>query len=483
MLKRIESFKFINLIYPVKRSNVMIIIPKSYFATAAVAFLFFFSMTSISYQQLPFFDFEEGVECIDYDAAENTIAIDCDHASFGDVIRTINDQSVLEKLEQDGEYLLKANLRVADGMTFEMTSNEDDNLQYLKIAGANGIIVHGRILIDGVKITSWDASSNDVVQQDRDGSVGRGYIQFDASEGSEIINSEFAYLGYNELGRRGFDLHGEGASRFGYGPSSDMVIRDSKFHHMWRAFYSTGAYNITIDGNEYHHNLNYAVDPHSGTHDMNITNNWVHHNSIGIICSLNCSNILVEGNKVEDNIRAGIFFSRNMTDSIARNNQIYNATSGIIVSESRDNQVYDNTIEAATSEGILLFNPSELDDGGFTEDNLVYNNTILSSATGINAIRSYDNILEKNTFSNIASSEYLLSRNSSIIIVDRDFDNVLITEGGSATDNLVEIAYSGTIEVTEINNQGIITERDFYNTDNEPYRKRLSNGDNIIVNS
>src|SRR5215208_6873648 len=418
MLKRIESFKFINLIYPVKRSNVMIIIRKSSFATAAVAFLFFFSMTSISYQQLPFFDFEEGVECIDYDAAENTIAIDCDHASFGDVIRTINDQSVLEKLEQDGEYLLKANLRVADGMTFEMTSNEDDNLQYLKIAGANGIIVHGRILIDGVKITSWDASSNDVVQQDRDGSVGRGYIQFDASEGSEIINSEFAYLGYNELGRRGFDLHGEGASRFGYGPSSDMVIRDSKFHHMWRAFYSTGAYNITIDGNEYHHNLNYAVDPHSGTHDMNISNNWVHHNSIG----------------------------------------------------------------AATSEGILLFNPSELDDGGFTEDNLVYNNTILSSATGINAIRSYDNILEKNTFSNIASSEYLLSRNSSIIIVDRDFDNVLITEGGSATDNLVEIAYSGTIEVTEINNQGI-TERDFYNTDNEPYRKRLSNGDNIIVNS
>jgi hypothetical protein len=483
MLKRIELFKFINLIYPVRRSNVMIIIPKSSFATAAVAFLFFFSMTSISYQQLPFFDFEEGVECIDYDAAENTIAIDCDHASFGDVIRTINDQSVLEKLEQDGEYLLKANLRVADGMTFEMTSNEDDNLQYLKIAGANGIIVHGRILIDGVKITSWDASSNDVVQQDRDGSVGRGYIQFDASEGSEIINSEFAYLGYNELGRRGFDLHGEGASRFGYGPSSDMVITDSKFHHMWRAFYSTGAYNITIDGNEYHHNLNYAVDPHSGTHDMNITNNWVHHNSIGIICSLNCSNILVEGNKVEDNIRAGIFFSRNMTDSIARNNQIYNATSGIIVSESRDNQVYDNTIEAATSEGILLFNPSELDDGGFTEDNLVYNNTILSSATGINAIRSYDNILEKNTFSNIASSEYLLSRNSSIIIVDRDFDNVLITEGGSATDNLVEIAYSGTIEVTEINNQGIITERDFYNTDNEPYRKRLSNGDNIIVNS
>ena len=479
ILKGAESFKFINLIHAVQRSNIMIIIPKPSFATAVVVILFS-SMATISYQQPPFFDVEEGIQCIEYDSAENTINVDCDYASFGDVIEAINDQSVLERLEEDGEYLLKANLRIADGGIFEMNSN-GDGLQYLKIAGENGIIVHGTILINGVKITSWDVSSNDIVHQDRDGSVSRGYIQFDASKGSEIINSEFAYLGYNEKGKRGFDLHGEGTSRFGYGPSTDMVIRGSNFHHMWRAFYSTGAYNITIDRNEYHHNLNYAVYPHSGTHDMSITNNWVHHNPIGIICSVNCSNILIEGNKVENNTRAGIFFSRNMSDSIARDNQIYNATSGIIVSESSNNQIYDNTIEAATSEGILLFNPSEPDDG-FTEDNLAYNNTILSSTSGINATRSYHNILENNKFSNIKSGEYLLTRNSSIIIVDRDFDNVSITEGGSATDNLVEIAYSGTIEVTETNDQGV-TERNFYNTDNEPYRKRLSNGQNIIVNS
>jgi poly(beta-D-mannuronate) C5 epimerase len=463
----------------------MMIIPKLSFAAAAAAALFF-SMTSSSYQQLPFFDTEEGIQCINYDAAENTINVDCDYASFGDVIRTISVQSILEKLEEDGEYLLKANLRVADGGTFEMISNEneddDDNLQYLKIADENGIIVHGKILIDGIKITSWNASSNDVVQQDSEGSVHRGYIQFDASEGSEVANSEFAYLGYNEHGKRGFDLHGEGASRFGYGPSRDMAIRGSEFHHMWRAFYSTGAYNITIDGNEFHHNLNYAVDPHSGTHDMNITNNWVHHNPIGIICSVNCTNILIEGNKVENNIRAGIFFSRNMTDSIARNNQIYNATSGIIVSESSNNQIYDNTVEAATSEGILLFNPSEPPYEGLTEDNLIYNNTILSSAAGVSTTRSHDNILENILFSNITSSEYLLTRNSSMIIVDRDFDNASIAEGGSTTDNLVEIVDSGTIEVTEINDQGI-PERNFYNTDNGPYMKILSNGDDIIVNS
>jgi hypothetical protein len=41
---------------------------------------------------------------------------------------------------------------------------------------------------------------------------------------------------------------------------------------------------------------------------------------------------------------------------------------------------------------------------------------------------------------------------------------------------------SGTIEVMEISDRGI-SENNFYNTDNESYRKRLSNGDNIIVNS
>jgi poly(beta-D-mannuronate) C5 epimerase len=457
----------------------MMIIRKRYIVTITVAVLFF-SMTGISYQQLPFLEDDEGIRCIYYEAAENTITIDCDYASFGDLISTIHDRSILEKLEKDGEYLLKANLRIADGSSFDMTSSDD--VQYLMIAGANGIIVHGRILIEGVKITSWNTSSNAVVQQDGSGSVGRGYIQFVAGEGSEIINSEFAYLGYNEMGRRGFDLFGGGDSRFGYGPTHDMEIRNSEFHHMWRAFYSTGAYNITIDGNEYHHNLNYAVDPHSKSHDINITNNWVHHNNIGIICSVNCTNILIEGNRVEDNMRAGIFFSRNMTDSIARDNQVKNATSGIIISESSNNQIHNNTIEAATSEGILLFNPSEPDDG-LTVNNLVYNNTILSSPTGINATRSYDNILENILFSDITSSQYLLTRNSSIIIVDRDFDNASITEGGSATDNnLVEIVYSGTIEVTEMNDQGI-ADRNLYNTDHEPYRKRLTNGDNIIVNS
>jgi mannuronan 5-epimerase len=461
----------------------MMTISKALFVTVAVMVVIL-STIGLSYENMLFAS-EEDEACILYDQTENTIAITCDHASFEDVVDTINDPAIIESLG-DGEYLLKANLRVNDGITFAITSDDDD-LQYLKIAGTNGIIVNGKIQINGVKITSWDASANDVVQQNINGSIGRAYVQFAASEGAEILNSEFAYLGYVEPGRRGFDLFGDGG-----GISHDMEIRGNKFHHMWRAFYSTGAYDITIDGNEYHHNINYGVDPHSGTHDINITNNWIHHNRIGIICSNDCYSIMIDGNKIDHNTNAGIFFSRNMQDSIARNNHLYNSSTGIVVSESSDNQIYNNTIEATTSEALLLFNPAEPDDG-LTTNNLIHNNTISESTDGINATRSHDNILGDNTFSHMRSSEYHLSRNSSIKIVEQDFHNASITTGkGLPTGNIVEIVNSGIIEVVEVNGREVdsnndqrVDEENYYNhnTDRKPYRKVFGGGDSIIVNS
>jgi parallel beta-helix repeat protein len=456
------------------------IISNKGFASVTAA-LFLFSVTTISTQQLQFTD--ATTACVGYEAGVNTITITCD-ASFQDIVQAINDPQILEQ-EQDGQYILKANLEVADGVTFEMTSNGIGNLQYLKIAGANGIIVYGKIVINGVKVTSWDVSDDDIIQQDMNGTIPRGYIQFAASEGSQIINSEFGYLGNVEPGRRGFDLFGGG------GPSHDMEIRGSKFHDMWMAFYSKEAYNIVIDGNEYYSNIKYALDPHTGTHDMNVTNNWIHNNPNGVICSDDCYNTLIEGNRAEDNSNAGIFLSRNMTYSIVRNNHVYNTTSGIIVSESPNNQIYNNTIEGATDEGILLFTPAIMDDGS-TTGNILYNNIISNSDHGIRATRSQNNIVENSTFSDLESSEYHLTANSNIMIRGQQFSNALISGGGedstadtttdTAIENHVEIAGSGTIEVTEGADNGE-DEANSYNTDIQPYTATLGDGDSITVNS
>ena len=457
---------------------------KNYSTIAVTTLLFLMTGIILPYEQQHHLHFtaEAGeLECIDYDEEENTITVNCS-TTFQDVVQTVDDSDILENLG-NGEYILKANLEVADGITFEMTSSNGDdgnNLQYLKLAGANGIVVYGKILINGVKITSWDVIDDDVIEQTINGTIPRGFIQFAGSEGSQILNSEFGYLGYQDFGRRGFDL-------FGDGPSHDMEIRGSKFHHMWFAFYSNGAYNIIVDGNEYYNNIKYALDPHTGTHDMTITNNWVHHNPLGIICSLDCYNILIEGNMVEYNIDYGIFFSRNMHDSIARNNHVYHSSIGIVVAESPNNQIYNNRIEGITSQAIRLFNP-ELPDDGSTEGNLVYNNIIINSENGIGAARSHNNILESNTFSNIESSDYRLSGGSSIIIRGQHFDNAIISHEGSAIDSHVEILDSGIIEVIE----GAIDEEeeeedeiegDSYNTDIQPYRRTLSDGNDITINN
>ncbi|HKG70665.1 MAG TPA: NosD domain-containing protein [Nitrososphaeraceae archaeon] len=375
----------------------MIILKKNYTVTAA-SILLLLVIGLVPYQQQQQLDHfaayaGEGGACINYDQSENTIIISCD-SSFRDAVNTVNDRAILEQLGDGGEYLLKASLQVDDDTTFSISPND---ITWLKITDTNGITVYGRIQIDGVKITSWDIEANSPVPQTNTGSIPRAFINLRESEGGFVHDSEIAYLGYQEFGRRGFDL-------FGDGPSHDLEIRGSKFHDMWFAFYSRGAYNITVDGNEYYNNIKYALDPHSGTHDMNITNNYLHHNPIGAICSDKCSNILIEGNRAEHNTKAGIFFSRNMHDSIARNNYIYNTSTGIIVSESPNNEIYSNTIEGATSAGIRLSNPPNPDDG-FTEDNHVYNNTISNSEDGIREIRSDDNILEDNKFFNIESDD------------------------------------------------------------------------------
>jgi poly(beta-D-mannuronate) C5 epimerase len=455
---------------------------KSINIAAAVILASVILISTVPYEEHHYLRFaaEGGVgeECIEYEEEEeNTITINC-NASFLNVVQTISNTEILQNTGRPGEYILNATLEVADGATFEMTSSSgssEDGLQYLKLAGENGIIVYGKILIDGIKITSWDIEDEDVIQQDGNGTISRGFVQFAASEGAQILNSEFGYLGYAEPGQRGFDLFGEG-------PSHDMEIRGSRFHDMWFAFYSNSAYNITIDSNEYYNNIKYALDPHTTTHDMNITRNLVHNNPAGIICSDRCYNILIEGNMVQNNSQYGIHFSRNMTDSVARNNQVKNSTTGIVISESSNNQVYNNTIEGTTSQGILLFNPPEPDDG-LTVNNLVYNNTISGSPIGINATRSYDNILENNRLSDIKSNEYRLAGNASIIIRGQEFDNALISEIGSAPKNLVEIIDSGIIEVRGAGADEGEREADLYNTDIEPYNRTLNDGESITVNS
>lgn len=155
---------------------------------------------------------------------------------------------------------------------------------------------------------------------------------------------------------------------------------------------------MTIENNHIHDNIYYGLDPHTGTHDMMIRNNTVHDNgSTGVICSLDCYNISIEDNKIYNNTKSGIMFSRNMFDSIAINNFVSSEDNGIVISESHNNEVYDNIV-SNSSTGI------DIDEDSF--ENVVYNNTMIDISEPSEALYLRDGASQENTqYSNVLINE------------------------------------------------------------------------------
>src|ERR687892_2612681 len=102
------------------KNNTMMVILKT--GLVGITAFLLFSMTLISTKQLQFTN--ASTACVGYQSGINTIAINCD-ASFVDVVQAINDPEILEQEEEDdqegGQYIINANLDVADGVTFAMT--------------------------------------------------------------------------------------------------------------------------------------------------------------------------------------------------------------------------------------------------------------------------------------------------------------------------------------------------------------------------
>jgi parallel beta-helix repeat protein len=323
----------------------------------------------------------------------------------------------------------------------------------------------GQMDINGVKITSWDPDENSVVYQDASGSIPRPYIAYDDAKGGGIIqNSELAYMGYNGGIHRGFSIIGE---------SADIELRNNDFHHWWYAFYSNGAENVTIDGNKFHDNYKYAIDPHSGTRDMKITNNHVYNNTgTGIICSEDCANILIEANLVHNNPKVGIHLSKNMHDSIVRNNLIYNSDRGISFNGSPDNEIYNNTIRNVTV-GLHITQPIDDISIGPSDGNKIYNNTFQNATIGAESLRDNDNTFSNNNFVNSKSHDFYVHGGSEIKIENQTFrDYKIIGDSGRIT-----IQNSGTIE---INGKTLDTDND---DGAASFSRNLDGNNTITINS
>ena len=274
----------------------------------------------------------------------------------------------------------------------------------------NGIHVHGSLVIDSVKITSWDPEKKKVIdfgfgkrpgeehtKSDYDTAEPRAFIRVskDATGTTNITNSEIGYLGYSCSRCAGISYYGGDGS----------IIKNSDIHHLLKGYYSKNMGHMVIEGNKFHDNYLYGIDPHTGTHDLIIRNNKVYdNNASGIICSKDCYNLLMEGNEVfrSGGVGRGIAFSINTSNSIARNNDVHDNERCISFNrDSNNNQVYNNTISHCKF-GIYLSNTSRnsIDgnsvahsDYGIVMKNVtsndIKNNSIDTTKTGIMLINKY----------------------------------------------------------------------------------------------
>jgi len=331
-----------------------------------------------------------GSSCINYDPSARLITVTCTSASLTDVYNSLNDPNILgierqrESSSSSGNlWLLNANLKISQGATFYINPTDTAWLKIISDGtSAYKVDVHGSLKVDSVKITSWDPETNyyAVTNGTRIPNGSGGYevhvgasrpfirIEKDATGTTDITNSEIAYLGYEG---------GVGVAVTGlyYLGGDGSVLRHNNLHDLYFGFYSRGVGGMIIENNHIYNNSRYGLDPHTGTHDMIIRSNVVNDNGwIGIICSLDCHNITIENNEVYNNKDSGIMFSRNMYNSIARNNYVHNEGIAISVSQSHNNEIYNNTV-SDSSKAIYLNNSSS--------NNIIHHNTVINSPQGI----------------------------------------------------------------------------------------------------
>jgi len=350
--------------------------------------------------------------CITLDTDVNIITITCQDLSLTDINNEIKNPDVLHKESTDGVWLLNAGIVIEQGASLYLNSTdirwlkivapqdtmiaEDENGEEDNhIAKANGIEVLGSLKIDSIKMTSWDPSSNNyAVNEGKRNLRGTEYevelgsprpfisVEGEATGTTDITNSEIAYLGY-EGGVGGGPV--VGLTYFG---GDGSVISNNDIHHLYFAFYSNDVGHITIENNHIHDSGHYALDPHTGTHDMIIRNNTVEDNgSIGIICSLDCYNITIENNTVSNNTKMGIMLSRNTFDSLVRNNIVSGEEQGIVISESHNNEINNNKV-SDSGRGIDLDKEST--------ENVIYANILLNIPDPSDALYIEEGAAEQN---------------------------------------------------------------------------------------
>ncbi|MCX6049581.1 MAG: right-handed parallel beta-helix repeat-containing protein [Chloroflexi bacterium] len=321
----------------------------------------------------------------------------------------------------NGIWLVKVNLVIYQNTRLEVTSPTIRELRlesiltnattkkYTKVVASGG-----QLLIQGVKVNSWNTPANTV---DTSYQYGRSYLAALYGARMDIINSEASYLGWYEPNPGYPDAKiGKGepsglAWRLAATPSDPLTkatgsIVNSLVHHNYYGNYTYQTINMVFTGNQVYANIYYGFDPHDYSTNMEIAGNEFYNNGYhGLILSRGCTNNRIHDNKMYNNAGHGLMLDRGSDDNQVYNNEIYgNIEDGLAIYESSRNAITNNTLRDNKRYGLRInavYDGTDVFDG-LAIDNVIQGNTITGNTKyGVNFYERADrNVLLNNTISN-----------------------------------------------------------------------------------
>lgn len=285
---------------------------------------------------------------IRYDKEANTIVVIGRGKRFN--LTDLRDAVGKEHLEQVAPkvWLAHASIFIYHGATLVLDRNE---VEWLKLeSNKQGFTIlrtlSGDVLVNKVKITSWDSQKKDY---DKDLSDGRSFIMARDNSRMDFYSSEFAYLGYATSPELAVSPYGVSWKLSRQKLKSVLLtgeVINSAFHHNYFGAYTFGATGMTWRGNKFYENVRYGLDPHDDSNGFLVEYNKAYNNGTqGIIFSKRCMYNVVRNNFSYNNKLHGIMFHEESNFNLIENNIVEGNVSGIALWKSSNNIVVNNKIK------------------------------------------------------------------------------------------------------------------------------------------
>jgi parallel beta-helix repeat protein len=306
---------------------------------------------------------------------------------------------------------------------------------------------NGTMVIDGVKVQSWDPATDTPDSNYRNG---RAYILAKFAATLNVYNADIGYLGAADGESYGISWRDDdgGGNVLRTRVTGEMI--NSKVHHNYYGIYTYQAQNMTFRGNEFYSNVRYGFDPHDYSHHILVENNVARDNGAhGFIISRGCNNFIFRNNISFNNRDPGSNLAHGFmldpggagiskpqvssSNNLFENNEAYgNEGYGMRILGSGDNEIRNNyfhhnqigmtvdgaNVDSATVRNLIQNNRLEENSkGGImvreAHQNQFLNNNIKTNlGDGIDLRKSNQNEFTGNTISGSGDHGVLLNEAS-----------------------------------------------------------------------